>query len=176
MLSVALDHELVSLDADELAELDALLSNRLRHTLVSAYEHGWLPLDLLHYIRQTREALVPALATAIITHARDIGAEERAPRRWREQLPVVADHGRGFRRQSRSDVLQLLAVMSVMPTLEQLLPPPSMWDRAVYRQTFDGDPDRNGTGCSTRSGRCWPRPRRPSSPPRPRRSPPRPRT
>ena len=132
-VGLALEHELVALDAAQLADLDQLIQGRMQHTLASAYEHGWLPLDLLHYIRPIRQALVPALAAAITSHARDVRAEERAPRRWRDQLPVVADHGPGSS-EARSEVLQLLAVMSVMPPLERLLPPPSMWDQAVFRQ------------------------------------------
>ena len=87
------------LSAAELAELDALISGRLQHTLASAYEHGWLPLDLVHHVRRTREALVPAVAAAISAHAREIEAEERAPRRWRDQLP------RGCRSRSRTSAV-----------------------------------------------------------------------
>ena len=139
-LSLALERELAVLNAAEVAELDALISGRLKHTLASAYEHGWLPLDLVHHIRRTREALVPAVAAAIGAHAREIEAEERGPRRWRDQLGAVADHDQGLP-ELRTDVLQLLAVLSVMPTLERLLPPPSMWDQTLTHRR----PKSNGS-------------------------------
>jgi hypothetical protein len=142
-VGLVLEHELVSLEATRLVELDQLIQGRLQHTLASAYEHGWLPLDLVHVVRRTREALVPAVAAAISAHARDVNAEQRAPRRWRDQLGVVADHDQGVP-PSRSDVLQLLAVLSLMPTLEQLLPPPSRWDRKVaYRHSTESGSERD---------------------------------
>ena len=142
-LGLVVERELVALEPADLEELDAVARGQLRQRLVSAYEHGWLPLDLIHAVRRSRDALVGVIAPAMVAHGAEIKAEERAPQRWRDQLRVVADDDHGMSPPplvpAWTDLLELLAVMTMLPPLEQLVPPPSRWGRTAAPRRLPGD-------------------------------------
>ena len=122
---------------------EELASMQVRQLLVAAWERGWQPLDLVHLVRRFNARLVPMLATAVVAQARSVQAEHRAPQFWLDQLHAVADeawsagshdyladsaagHGTPLV-DAWTDLRQLIAVLSTVPVLEQLVPPPSAW-------------------------------------------------
>ena len=158
-VSLLVADELVAHDPAGLAEMDALASMRLRQSLVARWEYGWQPADLVHVVRRSHSRLVPLLATAIVAQLGSPGAAVLPPAAWRDQLAAVADEAvapgvehtpdhlvASFAGASRSlveiwtDLVQLLVLLSALPALEQLLPPPSAWARSVThsRPTEDG--------------------------------------
>jgi hypothetical protein len=141
-------------------EIDELASMQVHQSLVAAWEHGWQPLDLLHRVRRSHARLVPLLATAIGAEARSARAEERAPQPWLDQLLAVADEawssdgdvarlaraavGHGARLDDAcTDLVLLVALLTTLPVLEQLTPPPSAWGRPSTRsRPEDGASER----------------------------------
>jgi hypothetical protein len=130
--------------------IDELASMQVRQLLVAAWEQGWQPLDLVHLVRRSNARLVPLLATAIGAQARSAQAEQRAPQPWLDQLRVVADEawstdsdvaglaraavGHGVRLEDAwTDLDLLVALLTTLPVLEQLMPPPSAWGRPFIR-------------------------------------------
>jgi hypothetical protein len=123
------------------------LSMQVQQLLVAAWERGWQPLDLVHLVRRFNARLVPMLATAVVAQARSVQAEQRAPQFWLDQLHAVADEawpngslddlaasaaGQGTPLvDAWTDLRQLIAVLSNVPVLEQLVPPPSAWGAAL---------------------------------------------
>ncbi len=137
-------------------QADELLSTQVRQSLSAAWERGWQPMDLLHVIRRDRAESVPLLATAIGAEAVAADAEQRAPRLWLEQLRAVADDAwsgsddvhRLARKAVRHgvrlhdaliDLKYLAALLSILPALEQLVPPPSAWGRPFARTRLAED-------------------------------------
>ena len=137
-------------DAASWIRIDELASTHVRQLLMAAWEHGWQPLDLMHLVRRSHAQLVPLLATAIGHQARSAQAEQQAPQSWLDQLRAVADEawpaegdvaglvqaavGHGARFDDVwTDLDLLVAVLTTLPVLEQLTPPPSAWGRASTR-------------------------------------------
>jgi hypothetical protein len=153
----------VGLDQDpaDRRRRDELASMRVRQSLVAAWERGWQPLDLVHLVRRSQAGLVPLLATAIGAQARAAQAEQRAPQAWVDQLRAVADEawppgsdgdlvglagaagGQGVSPDDAwAGLVQLAALLSVVPVLEQLVPPPSAWGRPAGRIQADNASER----------------------------------
>lgn len=158
-LGLLVADELVESDPDGLDEMDALASMRLRQALVARWEYGWQPADLVHVVRRSSARLVPLLATAVGAQAATSAAAP--PGRWRDQLTAVADEAvdRGSGAdldhlagtlvarggplvEAWTDLVTLLILLTGLPPLEQLLPPPSAWARHTSprrsRPTEDG--------------------------------------
>ena len=160
------EQELAGQDQSGLTLLDELITARVRQLLIRAWEHGWLPLDIVHLARRAGSRLVPLAATAIGAYAR---AGERRPA-GPAGLARPTDGGErgttcwpGSRRAVRpvwsrptcggagswsldvwSDVVQLAGVLSRLPKLEQVLPPPSAWGRRpVAAQPKAGSSERD---------------------------------
>lgn len=73
-------------------EYDALAlgSLALTNMILTMYEAGWQPLDLLHIVRRGSTVAVSSLAAAAILHQSDLtNAAERAPESWIEQLSEI---------------------------------------------------------------------------------------
>ncbi len=149
-VSLLVADELVAHDPAGLAEMDALASMRLRQSLVARWEYGWQPADLVHVVRRSRSRLVPLLATASVAQVGAAATAVPPPSPWRDQLAAVADEAvaggvedasdrlvAAFAGSSRSlveiwtDLVQLLVLLAALPSLEQLLPPPSAWARGA---------------------------------------------
>jgi hypothetical protein len=113
---------------------DELGSMELGQLLAAAWERGWQPLDLLHLVRRFDARLVPMLASAVVAQARSVQAAQRAPRFWLDQLAAVAEDARSDVDQetplASTDRPRLIALLSTVPLVEQLRPPPSAWGRA----------------------------------------------
>ncbi|HSU37630.1 MAG TPA: DUF2786 domain-containing protein [Propionibacteriaceae bacterium] len=141
-------HELTGQDQSDLTLLDELMTARVRQLLIRAWEHGWLPLDIVHLARRAGGRLVPLAAQAIGDYAEQANAARLAPPAWRDQLAAVteeqllvaqpasgpaglvaADVWRGGigSLDVWCDVVQLAGVLSRLPKLEQVMPPPSAW-------------------------------------------------
>ena len=162
-LSRLVEAQLMALDGAGRQRMDELASMRVRQSLVAAWERGWQPLDLAHVVRRSQARLVPLLATAIGAQARSIPAEQLAPQSWLDQLRVVADEalpvdpepprgglvgavtGHGARLvDAWTDLVQLVGLLSRVPVLEQLAPPPSAWGRPPTRSRTDRDSSERG--------------------------------
>ena len=165
---------------------------RLRQSLASAYEHGWLP--------ARPDPRGPAVPGGAGPAARDRDRRPRrsprpssgAPQRWRDQLrrsprrswsrrPSCVRHRsqrspRASLMPAWTDLVQLLVMLSATAAAGAAGAAAVAWGRTPAHRRLGERRVGARTDCSTGSGHCWPRPRRPSSPPRPRRSPPRPRT
>jgi hypothetical protein len=143
--------------------MDELASMQVRQSLVAAWERGWQPLDLVHVVRRSQARLVPLLATAIGAQARSAEAGQRAPAPWLDQLRAVADealpggsegHLAALARATVghrarlvdvwTDLLSLIGLLTAVPVLEQLVPPPSAWGRTSPRSRPDADPSERG--------------------------------
>ena len=149
-----------SKDAASWQRVDELASMQVRQLLVAAWEQGWQPLDLVHLVRRSHARLVPLVATAIGVQARSAQAEQRAPQTWLDQLRAVADEawsadsdvaglaragvGHGVRLDDAwTDLDLLVALLTTLPVLEQLTPPPSAWGRPSTRsRPEDGASER----------------------------------
>jgi hypothetical protein len=150
-----------SKDGANWQRMDELASMQVRQLLMAAWEKGWQPLDLVHLVRRSYTRLVPLLATAIGVQARSAQAEQRAPQPWLDQLRAVADEawfgegdvaaglaraavGHGARLDDAwTDINLLVALLTTLPVLEQLTPPPSAWGRpSTSRRPEDGALER----------------------------------
>jgi hypothetical protein len=148
-------------DPADRQRMDELASMQVRQSLVAAWERGWQPLDLVHLVRRSQAGLVPLLATAIGAQARAAQAERRAPRAWVDQLRAVADEawpsgsdgdlvglagaaaGQGMSSDDAwTGLVQLAALLSAVPVLEQLIPPPSAWGRSTRSRPADDASER----------------------------------
>jgi hypothetical protein len=150
-----------SKDAADWQRTDELASMHVRQLLVAAWEQGWQPLDLVHLVRRSHPRLVPLLATAIGVQARSAQAEQRAPQPWLDQLRAVADEawpascdvaglaraavGHGARLDDAwIDIDLLVALLTTLPVLEQLTPPPSAWGRPSTRSRPENGASERG--------------------------------
>jgi hypothetical protein len=162
-LSLVVEDELVAQDVASRDLMDEMASMRVRQSLVAAWEHGWQPLDLVHVVRRSRTRLAPLLGAAIGAQARSVQAEQRAPQAWLDQLGAVADEalpaapggsgdrlvrsvmGQGIRPvEAWTDLVQLLEMLTTLPVLEQLVPPPSAWGRTAPQSRPDCDASERG--------------------------------
>ena len=109
----------------------------------AAWEHGWQPLDLLHLIQRSYPQLVPQLAAAIGAQARAANTELHAPQAWLDQLRAVADEA-WSPGPDTADVTLLIALLTTVPVLEQLVPPPSAWGRSSSRRRQEDEPADRG--------------------------------
>jgi hypothetical protein len=110
----------------------------------AAWEHGWQPLDLLHLIRRSHPQLVPQLAAAIGAQARAGNAEQHAPQAWLDQLGAVADEAWSSGPDTAPEITLLIALLTTIPVLEQLVPPPSAWGRSSPRRRREDEPADRG--------------------------------
>jgi hypothetical protein len=150
-------------DAADWQRVDEQSVMQVHELLEAAWERGWQPLDLVHLVRRFDARLVPLIATAIVAQARSADAEQRAPQPWLDQLHAVADEAwstgsygylgrlagsateQGMLVDAWTDLRRLIAVLSTVPVLEQLLLPPSAWGRASTtgrRQNNSSERDR----------------------------------
>ena len=162
-LTLVVEDELVNQDVASRDLMDELASMRVRQALVAAWEHGWQPLDLVHVVRRSRSRLVPLLGAAIAAQARSVQAEQIVPQAWLDQLGAVADEalaaapngsadwlvrsvtGQGVRLiDVWTDLVQLLEMLTTLPVLEQLVPPPSAWGRPTASSRPDDDASERG--------------------------------
>jgi hypothetical protein len=162
-LSLVVEDALVTQDVASRDLMDEMASMRVRQSLVAAWEHGWQPLDLVHVVRRSRARLAPLLGAAIATQARSVQAEQRVPQAWLDQLGAVADEalaaapngsadclvrsvlGQGVRLiDVWTDLVQLLEMLTTLPVLEQLVPPPSAWGRPTAASRPDDDASERG--------------------------------
>ena len=162
-LSRLVEDQLVAQDGASRQRMDELASMRVRQSLVAAWERGWQPLDLMHVVRRSQARLVPLLATAIGAQARSAQTEQRAPQQWLDQLGAVADEalpvgpepdlgglvravtGQGaLLVDAWTDLLHLVRLLTTVPVLEQLVPPPSAWGRTSTRSRTDTDSSERG--------------------------------
>ncbi len=117
-----------------------------------AYEGGWQPLDLVHVARWKGSRASGAwIGRAIMREAERSKAREKAPERWTEQLDLVAaelpaDSPEAPLRPATEaewrGVLDCLGVLHGLPTVEVILPTPSMWDRPETQIRFRIDAGR----------------------------------
>ncbi|HWJ53633.1 MAG TPA: DUF2786 domain-containing protein [Propionibacteriaceae bacterium] len=161
-LSLVVADELATQDFASRDLMDEMASMRVRQSLVAAWEHGWQPLDLVHFVRRSRARLAPLLGAAVTAQARAVHAEQRAPQAWLDQLGAVAEEalpaapggsgdrlvrsvlGQGMLVDVWTDLVQLLEMLTTLPVLEQLVPPPSAWGRPTARSRPDDDASERG--------------------------------
>ena len=162
-LSRLVEDQLMAQDGAGRQRMDELASMRVHQSLVAAWERGWQPLDLVHVVRRSQARLVPLLAIAISAQASSVQAEQRAPQSWLDQLHAVADEalpvdpdphhgglvgaviGHGARLvDAWTDLLQMVRLLSRVPVLERLVPPPSAWARPSTRSRTEGDSTERG--------------------------------
>lgn len=130
---------------DPAVDSDGHAHDVLRRRLPTLWEGGWQPADVAHAVRRKVSARAARLVAAVISdEAMAEGVHERAPRAWTaqlaelegrahtisgwwtaEQIPAAA----GWR-----DVLRVVGLLSTLPRLEQLLPPPSGWSAALLAE------------------------------------------
>jgi Protein of unknown function (DUF2786) len=160
------EQELVSLQLASLHAMDELITRRLLMAVAALWEHGWQPLDLVHVVRKAIPRSAQLIAAVITEQARAVGAEGRAPREWLDQLRAVAEEAGDFAPprtgQHRwllietmtrlsyglvdawADVVVLAGLVSDLPMLEQIAPPPSSWGtRAATSSPSEPDSDRH---------------------------------
>lgn len=134
--------------AVELADLDptvdetGFVGDLFLGVLQRMWEHGWQPADVAHVVRrQGSQRIVRLAAAAVAEEASGSAAASRAPQEWREQLaaldalsPAGPAYVAGWRRAERlspeaawRDVMELLGLLTGLPVLQQLSPPPSQW-------------------------------------------------
>ncbi len=131
-----------------------LITSWLGQLVGSAWERGWLPLDLLHVARRGNQRLVPLAATVMTREAAARQADERAPAEWREQLEVIADEAAGLGAEALAgtlvdrlmrlgvllvdawaDLAALAALLIPLPDLNPIHPVPSAWGLRPRRAT-----------------------------------------
>jgi len=142
--------------------MDELITGRLYALVTSLWEHGWQPLDLVHVVRKAIPRSAQHIAAVITEHARSAGADDRAPREWRNQLRAVAEEAAeltpfgaghdpwllietmtraGYRLlDAWADVVVLAGQVASLPILEAIAPPPSAWGKPVARSSVT-EPD-----------------------------------
>jgi hypothetical protein len=164
LLAHLVEQELISLQSDALRKLDELGTARLRYVLAGLWEHGWQPLDLLHVVHKSSPRLAPLIAAVITDQAEVVRAMQQAPQDWLNQLQVVAEEagelaGGNDQRTTwllaaalcRSglalveawvDILTVVRLISELPRLELIAPPPSGWGKVVDLAPFDPASER----------------------------------
>jgi Protein of unknown function (DUF2786) len=163
-LAHLVEQELISLQFQDLRKLDELVTVRLQYIVAQLWERGWQPLDLLHVVHKAGPRLAPIIAAVITTQAKALHALSRAPQDWLNQLQVVADEARELAPGSDQQASWLLVVamcksglglvqawleiitvaglISELPVLERIAPPPSEWGKAGDRVAADPDSER----------------------------------
>jgi len=160
----SVEQELAGQDQSDLTLLDELITARVRQLLIRAFEHGWLPLDIVHLARRAGGRLVPVAAQVIGAYAEQANAARLAPPAWLDQLRAVTEEQLLFAQAAAGspglvaadvwrggigsldvwcDVVQLAGVLSRLPKLEQVLPPPSAWGRQQARVKPTGSSERD---------------------------------
>jgi Protein of unknown function (DUF2786) len=158
------EQELIGLQSEDLRKLDELVTSRLRYLTAALWEHGWQPLDLLHVVHKSSPRLAPLIASVITDQADAVCALGRAPQDWRNQLRVVAEEAGGLAPvndqratlllsaawcrsglgliEAWVDVITVARLISELPRLEQIAPPPSAWGKPVDRAPVDPASER----------------------------------
>jgi Protein of unknown function (DUF2786) len=159
LLAHLVEQELISLQSAGLRKLDELVTARLRYVISALWEHGWQPLDLLHVVYKSSPRLAPLSAAVITDQAEAVRAVQRAPQDWLNQLEVVAEEAGGLAagRDQRTtyllaaalgrsglglveawlDIITVARLISELPRLELIAPPPSKWGKLVDLAPFD---------------------------------------
>ncbi len=158
------EQELIGLQYEELRELDELVTVRFRYLVAALWQHGWQPLDLLHVVHKSSPRLAPLIASVIADQADVVHALRRAPHDWLNQLRVVAEEagelaavndqratwllaaawcrsGLGLV-EAWVDIITVARLISELPRLEQIAPPPSAWGKPVDRAPVDPASER----------------------------------
>jgi Protein of unknown function (DUF2786) len=164
LLAHLVEQELISLQSEGLRKLDELVTARLRYVVAALWEQGWQPLDLLHVVHKSSRQLAPLIASVITDHAEAVRAMRRAPQDWLNQLRVVGEeagelaagndqrttwllaaalcrYGLGLV-EAWVDIITVVRLISELPRLELIAPPPSEWGKAVDPAPFDSASDR----------------------------------
>ncbi len=164
-LAHLVEQELISLQSQDLRKLDELVTVRLQYLVAQLWEHGWQPLDLLHVVHKAGPRLAPVIAAVITSQAKAVHALSRGPQDWLNQLQVVADEAGALAARKDQEASWLLVVamcksglglveawveiitiaglLSELPVLELIAPPPSEWGKAVDRASSDPDSARD---------------------------------
>jgi hypothetical protein len=163
-LAHLVEQELISLQSQDLRKLDELVTVRLQYIVAQLWERGWQPLDLLHVVHKAGPRLAPIIAAVITTQAKALHAWHRAPQDWLNQLQVVADEARELAAgndqqagwllvvamcksglglvQAWVEIITVAGLISELPVLERIAPPPSEWGKAGDRVAADPDSER----------------------------------
>jgi Protein of unknown function (DUF2786) len=164
LLAHLVEQELISLQSEGLRKLDELVTARLRYVIAALWEQGWQPLDVLHVVHKSSPRLAPLIAAVITDQAEAVRATGRAPQEWLNQLRVVAEEagelaaGNDQRTTWRLaaalcrfglglveawvDIITVGRLISELPRLERIAPPPSEWGKAVDLAHFDPASER----------------------------------
>ena len=165
VLAHLVEQELISLQSQDLRKLDELVTVRLQYLVAQLWEQGWQPLDLLHVVHKAGPRLAPVIAAVITSQAKAVHALSRAPQDWLNQLQVVADEagelaagkdheaswllvvamcksGLGLV-EAWVEIITVAGLLSELPVLELIAPPPSEWGKAVDRASSDPDSARD---------------------------------
>jgi hypothetical protein len=163
-LAHLVEQELISLQSQDLRKLDELVTVRLQYIVAQVWERGWQPLDLLHVVHKAGPRLAPIIAAVITTQAKALHALSRAPQGWLNQLQVVADEARELASgndqqaswllvvamcksglglvQAWVEIITVAGLISELPGLKRIAPPPSEWGKAGDRVAADPDSER----------------------------------
>ena len=141
---------------DAVVDSTGAATRALLTALVSAWERGWQPADVVHHVRRATTARPVRLLEALIAEdARATHAASRAPEAWVDQLremgalttgdPAVVSswhraEGRPAAESWRSVLLLATALRRLAP-LDHLLPPPSRWGAGVRAPRAAAAPD-----------------------------------
>jgi hypothetical protein len=153
VLALLVQQELIGLKSQDLRKLDELATLRLRYVVAGLWERGWQPLDLLHVVQKASARLSRVIAAVITDQAATSRALDRAPQDWLDQLRVVAEEAgeltsAGDQRttwmvadatrksglgpvEAWVDIITVAGVISELPILEQITPPPFQWGKAT---------------------------------------------
>ena len=156
------EQELAGLRPVDLLLMDELITARLYALLTALWEHGWQPLDVVHVVGKAIPRSAQQIAAVITEHGRAVRAEELAPREWLNQLRAVAEDAAdlapsaggydrwlliqtlaraGYRLvDAWGDVVVLAGIVSSLPPLERIVPPPSAWVKPAPRSSV-AEPD-----------------------------------
>jgi hypothetical protein len=144
---------------------DEQMSLRFIAMVASLWEHGWQPADLLHTARRLDGRSAALMAALITGQAHRTEAFDRAPRPWLSQLRAAERDAAAARLAVGSiptvflaaaaqvqagsppvdawtTALQLASHLERLPTLPQLVDPPSAWGKSRQRRSTASDSDR----------------------------------
>jgi len=163
-LAHLVEQELISLQSQDLRKLDELVTVRLQYIVAQLWERGWQPLDLLHVVHKAGPRLAPIIAAVITTQVKALHALNCAPQDWLNQLQVVVDEARELAAgndqqagwllvvamcksglglvQAWVEIITVAGLISELPVLERIAPPPSEWGKAGDRVAADPDSER----------------------------------
>jgi hypothetical protein len=145
--------------------LDEQMSLRFMALVASLWERGWQPTDLLHAARRIDGRCAALTAALIAGQAHQTQAFDHAPKPWLSQLHAAERDAAATRLTADSvptvflaaaaqvragsklidawtTVLRLAAHLERLPTLPNLIEPPSAWGKSRLRRPAASDSDR----------------------------------